>query len=306
MEALGLVIVDCWLADAPLVTSCEPPPVLTPGLMLAPAFTLELLTPTSAFTPTFGFTLVVFALELPVGCDALEASDVDDGLVAPVPEDWLVDAPCDSDEDELVLEVCWLASTPLVTLCDPLPTLMPGLTFAPTFALELLTPTFASTPTLGFTLSVLDVEEPGLEDVEELEGVELRRLMSRSVELDVRPGADALPFRLMSVELDDPPGATAPFNGVDEELDPGTTAMPGTSLVVVLLDAVLLDCDRGALGTHPAGVVFAVSMHFGSRRPWVTLVMVSARATPKAAKSEAARRLILNVFRFIAVPPFQI
>ena len=63
VDELGLVMVDDWLALAPLVTSCEPFPTFTPGLMLAPAFTLEFSTPTLAPTPTFGFTLV--PLELP-------------------------------------------------------------------------------------------------------------------------------------------------------------------------------------------------------------------------------------------------
>ena len=290
------------------------------------------------------------------------------------------------DEDGLVVDVCWFAFAPLVTLCEPLPIFTPGLTSAPMFALELLTSTFASTPTFGLTFSVLELEldglvlddeleglvlddelelglvfedellpalmsvelddelgldalpepfTPRLEELEELEGVERPRLMLRSVELEElpgvealpfrlmpveleeRPGAEPLPFRLMSVELDelpgvealplrlmsverdDPPGVATPFNVVEDELDPGTTAMPGTSVVVVLLD-----CARGTLGMHPAGVVFAASVHFGSCAPLVTLVMVSARAAPKAANSEAARRLILKVFLFIALPPF--
>jgi hypothetical protein len=41
VDELGLVIVDCWSALAPLVTLCEPLPTFTPGLMFAPAFTLE-------------------------------------------------------------------------------------------------------------------------------------------------------------------------------------------------------------------------------------------------------------------------
>ena len=259
-------------------------------------------------------------------------------LVVPLePDDWLVLEPCDIDEDELT---------------------------------ELLTPTLASTPTLGLTLSVFppaevellgvvdelllgDVEEeleaPGvLEDWPDLSVVELDELLLEgavaepfrftsveldelllegavaepfrftSVELDELLGADAVPFTLMSVELDELPGVAAlpfrlieddelgtllvPLMVVDEEVDPGTTAMPGvTSVVVVLL---LLDWVSGTLGMQPAGCVFAVSMHFGSRRSLVTLVIVSARATPKAASSEAARRLILKAFRFMSFPPF--
>jgi hypothetical protein len=41
VEALGLVIVDSWFALAPLLTLWEPSPTFTPGLMFAPAFTLE-------------------------------------------------------------------------------------------------------------------------------------------------------------------------------------------------------------------------------------------------------------------------
>ena len=62
-DALGLVMVESWLALAPLVTLCEPLPMFTPGLTSAPALTLEFCTPTFASTPTFGFTLVV--LEVP-------------------------------------------------------------------------------------------------------------------------------------------------------------------------------------------------------------------------------------------------
>jgi hypothetical protein len=102
-------------------------------------------------------------------------------------------------------------------------------------ALELLTPTFASTPTFGFTLSefvvvllddLLPLEELSLPVVpfrfvlllEELEdGLDCEEpLRSRSmlVELELlfEEGAEALPFRLMSVEL--------------EELEPGVVETP--------------------------------------------------------------------------------
>jgi hypothetical protein len=62
VEELGLVIVDCWSALAPLVTLCEPLPTFTPGLTFAPAFTFELSTPTFAPTPTFGLTSVLLVL----------------------------------------------------------------------------------------------------------------------------------------------------------------------------------------------------------------------------------------------------
>jgi hypothetical protein len=47
----------------------------------------------------------------------------------------------------------WFAVTPLDTLWSPLPTLTPGLMFAPAFTSVLLMPTLASTPTFGFTLT---------------------------------------------------------------------------------------------------------------------------------------------------------
>jgi hypothetical protein len=111
----------------------------------------------------------------------------------------------------------------------------PGLTSAPMLALELLTPTFASTPTFGFTLSefevvllddLLPLEELSLPVVpfrfvlllEELEDgpdcEEPFRSRSMLVELELwfEEGAEALPFRLMSVEL--------------EELEPGVVETP--------------------------------------------------------------------------------
>jgi hypothetical protein len=119
--------------------------------------------------------------------------------------------------------------------------------------------------------------------------VELR-FRSMSVELDELDellGTDALPFRLMSV---------------DEELAPGTTATPGVVSIVVLLVDV---AASGALGTQPAGTVFALSMHFGSS--WLpgtfTEVTVSARATPNAASSAALMRLMRKNWRFIVLPP---
>jgi hypothetical protein len=284
-------------------------------------------------------------------------------LVVPLePDDWLVVEPCDVDDDEFTSVDCWLALVgPLVTLCDPLPTFTPGLMFAPALTSELLTPTFASTPTFGLTLRVLpalpdDVVLPGdvlellgdvlelLGDVLEPLGVALdellpgamllpERLMSRlseleellegdvaepfrlrlleldellgaeaapftlmSVELDELLGVGVLPFRLMSVELEEEPGVMLPFSVVEDEDEPGA-AIPGATLVVVLL----LAPASGTLGMHPAGCVFSASMHFGSSRSVLTLVMVSARATPKAASIEAAKRLILNVLRFICI-----
>ena len=376
MVELGFVIVDCWFADAPLVTSCDPPPVLTPGLMFAPAFTFELLTPTFASTPTFGFTFVSVEVDEPLEGEELdvpEVPDVDDGLaLVPLVDDWLLEAPWVVDEVGLVIDVCWFALAPLVTLCEPLPMFTPGLTSAPMFALELFTSTFASTPTFGFTLSVWEAEVEGLVLEEELEGLlleeeleglvldeelealgeveDLLALMSVELELlvlgvdedDVPPfrlrlleelaGAWEEPLRFRFVELEELegelvlPGVTFRFVELEEldgvlvlpgemftsvELEElpdaagnarlaasGTTATPGVVMSVVV---VLLDWVSGTLGTQPAGVVFAVSMHFGSRRSLLTLVTVSARAIPNAARSDVARRLILKVFLFIAV-----
>jgi hypothetical protein len=55
---------------------------------------------------------------------------------------------------------------------------------------------------------------------------------------------------------------------VREVLVPGTTATPGPTSVVVLLVA---PCASGTLGMHPAGCVFAESMHFGCPEGSVTV-----------------------------------
>jgi hypothetical protein len=112
----------------------------------------------------------------------------------------------------------------------------------------------------------------------------------------------------MSVELDElDPGTVvvAAFTPVsmsvrEDELAPGTTATPGPTSVVVVL--VLPDWASGTLGMQPEGCVFAASMHFGAPEGRST-VYLSARATPKAASIEAARRLIVKLFRFISFPP---
>jgi len=69
-----------------------------------------------------------------------------------VPEDCVVDAPWFMLDVAFVLLVVWFAETPLVTFWLPLLTCTPGLMFAPAFTDELAMPTFASTPTFGFTL----------------------------------------------------------------------------------------------------------------------------------------------------------
>ena len=273
-----LMSVDCWLAlVGPLVTLCEPLPTFTPGLMLAPALTSELLTPTFASTPTFGLTLSVLpalpevellgeALELLLGEVLLELLL---GLV--------------EDEELEVLGVV-----------EDLPALM-------SVELDELLEGDVAEP-LRFRLFELE-ELPGAEalplrftsvELEELLGVEVPPFTLMSVELDEVLGVDALPFRL--IELDEELGVL-PLNVVEDEDDPGTTATPGVRSVVV----VLLDRASGTLGMQPAGWVFSESMHFGSSRSVLVLVIVSARATPKAASIEAAKRLILNVLRFIGI-----
>ena len=76
----------------------------------------------------------------------------------PEPEDWLVCAPWFIVEDGLVVVALWSAVAPLDELTLPEPMFTSGLTFAPAFTSVLLMPTFASTPTFGFTLVLLDVE----------------------------------------------------------------------------------------------------------------------------------------------------
>jgi hypothetical protein len=73
----------------------------------------------------------------------------------PVPEDWLVCAPWFIVEDGLVVVALWFAEAPLDEFTPPEPMFTSGLTFAPAFTSVLLMPTFASTPTLGFTLVLL-------------------------------------------------------------------------------------------------------------------------------------------------------
>ena len=74
----------------------------------------------------------------------------------PEPDDWLVCAPWSIVEDGLVVVALWLALAPLEEFTLPEPTFTSGLMLAPAFTSVLLMPTFASTPTLGFTLVLLD------------------------------------------------------------------------------------------------------------------------------------------------------
>jgi hypothetical protein len=107
VDELGLVIVDCWSALAPLVTLCEPLPTFTPGLMFAPAFTAELSMPTFASTPTFGFTLVLVELD-----DVPDWSEGEAPLVLPEVADWSAVEDWSEDVD------------PLVPLVEPEPALV--------------------------------------------------------------------------------------------------------------------------------------------------------------------------------------
>jgi hypothetical protein len=75
---------------------------ITPGLMLAPAFTSLLAMPTFAFTPTFGFTLV------------LEP----EGDVPPETLDWVEPAPWRATALLPSIVLDWFAVTSLVTVCD--------------------------------------------------------------------------------------------------------------------------------------------------------------------------------------------
>jgi hypothetical protein len=107
-----------------------------------------------------------------VGADgfffAPSVPDVDDCVdVAP----WVI-----VDEEFMSVEA-WFADTPLVTLWLPVPKLMPGLMLAAALTSVLLTPTFAFTSTLGFTLSVprppdvlLSLGEMPLDDDEPADG----------------------------------------------------------------------------------------------------------------------------------------
>ena len=97
--------------------------------------------------------------------DALDWSVVEE-LVLPELEDWLVCAPWSIVEEGFVVVALWSALAPLDELTLPEPMFTSGLTFVPAFTSVLLMPTFASTPTFGFTLVLLDVEgEVELEDV---------------------------------------------------------------------------------------------------------------------------------------------
>ncbi|HYY60333.1 MAG TPA: hypothetical protein VE756_02990 [Burkholderiales bacterium] len=90
----------------------------------------------------------------------------------PEPEDWLVCAPWFMVEDGFVVVALWFADTLLEVFWSPVPMFTPGLMFAPALTSVLLMPTFASTPTFGFTFTppegvVVLPELLGCEDCED-------------------------------------------------------------------------------------------------------------------------------------------
>jgi len=197
MFDVALVVVDCWFALTPLVTDWLPLPTCTPGLMFAPAFTSELAMPTFASTPTFGFTLSDCVPVPDVGDEDELVPDVVPEVLAP--DDWFVLVPWFRVEDEPMSVADWFALTPLFTVWLPLPMLTPGLTLAPRFTSVLLTPTFASTPTFGFTLSdeVLLDDEGDVEVLLDDDGDEVLPLVLLEVEPDVLP--ETLPELVLPV-----------------------------------------------------------------------------------------------------------
>lgn len=97
---------------------------------------------------------------------------------------------CPIVELEFTSVELWLVLTSLFTDWLPLPTLMPGLMFAPTFRSVLAMPTFAPMPTLGFTLSVLPLVVPVVEP-----------LMPALVDCESEPDCDRFEDEFTSVEL---------------------------------------------------------------------------------------------------------
>ena len=89
---------------------------------------------------------------LPLPCWFEDGPVAVDEPVVPVVDDWPLEAPWLIFAVEFTSVDDWLAEAELDVVLLPLPTFTPGLTFAPRFTSELLTPTFASTPTLGLML----------------------------------------------------------------------------------------------------------------------------------------------------------
>ena len=90
----------------------------------------------------------------PAALEVVPELGVDEPDALPEPVDWLVCAPCVIVEDGFVLVAFWLAlAEPVDTLESPVPRFTPAPTLAPAFTSVLLMPTFASTPTFGFTFT---------------------------------------------------------------------------------------------------------------------------------------------------------
>lgn len=228
VEELGVVIVDCWSALAPLVTLCEPLPTFTPGLTSAPTFAFELATPTFEFTPTLGFTLSEREMSL--------EDSLDDGLVLDALPEVL----------ELPLDEVVVSLVPLEELPDGLDFEEPAFT-SMSVELEELLEGDCGALLPPFTLMSVELEE--LLDGVDCDAPVPFRLMSVELEELLEGVVDEVePFTPVSISVR------------EDELAPGTTATPGPISVVVV---VLLPCASGALGMQPAGCVFAVSMHFG-------------------------------------------
>ena len=106
-----------------------------------------------ALPPVPDVPLLVLDGALLVPDGALPPDAFVDPEALPEPDDWLVCAPWFMVDDGLVVVALWFALTPLETFWSPVPALIPGLMFAPALTSLLLMPTFASTPTFGFTLT---------------------------------------------------------------------------------------------------------------------------------------------------------
>jgi len=154
-------LADWPLVAEPLALDCEPWPA--DELVLPPA---EGEVPPAALLDDGDVALLVDG-------DVPPAAPLVLPEALPEPEDWLVCAPWFIDEEGLVVVALWFADTLLEVFWSPVPMFTPGLMFAPALTSVLLMPTFASTPTFGFTFTppegavVLPDELLGCEDCED-------------------------------------------------------------------------------------------------------------------------------------------
>src|SRR5690242_15666067 len=185
----------------------------------------------------------------------------DDGA----PEDCALLAPWFIVDEVLVSVDDWFAVTPLDTLWSPLPTLIPGLIFAPALMSVLLMPTLASTPTFGLT----SIERP-----------------VGALELEV-DGAE-------------PPAAAEPLDWV---LDAPWFIVDDVFISVELWFAeTLLDVDWSPPFTFTPGLTFAPAFTLLPPTPTFaftptfgsTVVLDWPNAGPKAPRTAAAVRLTAN------------